>query len=225
MQTLKENKNLNDTKDISKYIDELIKELIKEKDEITIELTLKQLEKKFNVNYETLKERYDKYNEITKKNTKTSKQEVKIKEKSLLNKYGQATNNLLYYMAVAPSIIDKSEKKVIMILDDKKRRLFNELIYYYHKYNTIIIADFITYLNTKTDVADTFMDIINLNLKQKYTKEEIEDYIKCVNEYYQNKRIEKLNIELNTETDPMKQAKIAMEIMKIKGVNQSDRRN
>ncbi|MBQ6494652.1 MAG: DNA primase [Bacilli bacterium] len=218
MQTLKENKNLNDTKDISKYIDELIKELIKEKDEITIELTLKQLEKKFNVNYETLKERYDKYNEITKKNTKTSKQEVKIKEKSLLNKYGQATNNLLYYMAVAPSIIDKSEKKVIMILDDKKRRLFNELIYYYHKYNNIIIADFVTYLNTKTDVADTFMEILNLNLKKEYTEEEIEDYIKCINEEYQNKRIEKLNIELSTEKDPMKQAKISMEISKLKGV-------
>ena len=224
MQVLKEDKNLNDTKDISKYIDEILKELAKEKDEITIELNLKQLEKKFNIEYNTLKERLNKY--IT-KNKKETPSNVKVnnKPKNLINKYGQATNNLLYYMAVSPDIIDEVEKKVIMIIDDKKRRLFNELIYYYHKYNTIIIADFITYLNTKTDVADTFMDIINLNLKQKYTKEEIEDYIKCVNEYYQNKRIEKLNIELNTETDPMKQAKIAMEIMKIKGVNQSDRRN
>ena len=65
-------------------------------------------------------------------------------------------------MTKAPEIIDYVEKKVIMIIDDKKRRLFNELIYYYHKYNKIIIADFITYLNTKTDIADTFTEIITV---------------------------------------------------------------
>ena len=216
MQILKENKNLNDTKDISKYLDELIKELIKEKDEITIELTLKQLEKKFNINYDTLKKRYDKYKKDI---IKTEKNKSIVKENIKLDKYGQATNNLLYYMAVAPEIIDNAEKKVIMISNDKKRRLFNELIYYYHKYNKIVIADFITYLNTKTDVSDTFMEIINLRLKNEYTEEEIEDYIKCINEEYQNKRIEKLTIELSTETDPMKQAKISMEITKLKGVN------
>ena len=68
MQILKENKNLNNTKDVSQYLDELIKELIKEKDEITVELTLKQLEKKFNISYETLKERLNKYQKINKKN-------------------------------------------------------------------------------------------------------------------------------------------------------------
>ena len=225
MQVLKENKNLNDTLDISKYLDEIIKELSKEKDEFTIELTLKQLEKKFNINYNTLKERLKKYQNSIKSKEKISNPKVNNHNKHIQNKYGQATNNLLYYMTKAPEIIDYVEKKVIMIIDDKKRRLFNELIYYYHKYNKIIIADFITYLNTKTDIADTFTEIINLNLKENYTKEEINDYIKCVNEYYRNKRIEKLNIELTTETDPMKQAIISMEISKIKGVNQNDRGN
>ena len=220
MQVLKENKNLNNTKDISTYLDEIIKELLKEKDEFTIELTLKQLEKKFNIDYNTLKERLNKYQKKENKQNNNNKVKVNNKPKSQINKYGQATNNLLYYMAVAPNIIENAEKKVIMIMDDKKRRLFNELIYYYHKYNNIILADFITYLNTKTDIADIFMDILNLNLKKEYTEEEINDYIKCVNEYYINTRIEKLNIELSTETDPMKQAKISMEISKLKGVNQ-----
>ena len=64
-------------------------------------------------------------------------------------------------MTVSPhEIIDYAEKHVIMIMDSKKRRLFNELIYYYHKYGTIIIADLISYLNTKTDVYDVFNEII-----------------------------------------------------------------
>ena len=220
MQILKENKNLNNTKDVSQYLDELIKELIKEKDEITVELTLKQLEKKFNISYETLKERLNKYQKINKKNEQAKKTSIKPIVKEKPDKYGQATNNLLYYMAIAPEIIDKVEKKVIMIIDNNKRRLFNELIYYYHKYNNIIIADFVTYLTTKTTVAETFTEILNLNLKKNYTEEEINDYIKCVNEYYQNKRIEKLNIELSTETDPMKQATISMEISKLKRSDQ-----
>ena len=52
--------------------------------------------------------------------------------------------------------------------------------------------------------------------------EEINDYIKCVNDYYKITKVEKLKLELNTETDPMKQAKILTEIMKIRGVNNND---
>lgn len=220
MQILKENKNLNDTKEISTYLDEIIKELVKEKDSFTIELTLKQLEKRFNIEYKTLNERLNSYK---KKNLKKDNyKKVNNNDKLVLNKYGQATNNLLYYMTVSPKIIDEVTNKVIMIMDDKKRRLFNEIIYYYHKYGDIIIADFITYLNTKTDIYDVFEEIINMNLKKEYSKEEIEDYIKCVNEYYQIDKIEKLKLELNTETDPMKQANILMEIMKIRGVKNND---
>ena len=221
MNILKENKNLNEVSEVSSYLDELIKELLKEKDTFTVELTLKKLSSKFNIDYSTLKERYNNY----KKNviTKEKKDNLKVnKPTKVLDKYGQATNNLLYYMTVAPEIIDYAQNKVITIVDDKKRRLFNEIIYYYHKYGNIIIADFISYLNTKTDVYDTFLEIINMNLKKEYTNLEIEDYIKCVNEYYRESKIEKLKLELATIQDPMKQANILMEIMKIKGVNNND---
>lgn len=222
MQILKENKNLNDTKEISEYLNDLLKELVKEKDEFVVELTLKKLEGKFNIDYNTLLDRYKKYKSSVKSKEIPSNKIVNNNDKKILNKYGQATNNLLYYMTIHPNIIDYAEKKVIMIMDNKKRRLFNELIYYYHKYGDIVMADFTSYLNTKTDVADTFLEIINMNLKKEYTNEEINDYIKCINEYYEISKIEKLKLELNTETDPMKQANILSEIMKIRGVKNND---
>jgi len=147
---------------------------------------------------------------------------ITIKNNKIPNKYGQATNYLLYYMTISAPVIEKAETKVAMIIDNKKRRLFNELIYYYHKYGELIIADFITYLTTKTDVVDTFQEIINQNLKKEYTNEEIEDYIKCVNDYYKKNMIDKLKLDLNKETDPLKQANILKEIMKIRGVKTSD---
>ena len=136
--------------------------------------------------------------------------------------YGQATDNLLYYMIVSGDVIELAEANVIMIMDDKKRRLYNEIIYYYHKYGSLILANFITYLTTKTDVVDTFYEIYGIDLKKEYTKEEIEDYIKCINEYYRKNIIDKLKLDLKQETDPMKQANILNEIMKIRGVKTSD---
>ena len=225
MQVLGEEKNLNDAKDTSQYIDEIIKELAKEQDDILIELTLKKLANRFGMEYETLKIRLQKY--------KTTQTKVRINStimdnpivknvEKIPNKYGQATNNLLYYMIVSPDVIDYSENRVSMIMDNKKRRLFNEIIYYYHKYGELVIADFITYLTIKTDVADTFHEIINQNLKNTYTSEEIDDYIKCVNDYYKKSIIDKLKLDLSKEPDPMKQANILKEIMKIRGVKTSD---
>lgn len=221
MMILKDGKNLNNITDTSTYINDAIKELLKEKDDILVELTLKKLGREFQVDYNTLLKKYQ--NE--KKETNFNKKEtmnLEKKEQKLPNKYGQATNNLLYYMIMSGHIIEKCEKSVSMIIDDKKRRLFNEIIYYYHKYGELVIADFITYLETKTDVSDTFKNILSLNLKREYTEEEIEDYIKCVNDFYKKSLIDKLKNNLNQETNPIKQANLLKEIMKIRGVNTSD---
>ena len=59
-------------------------------------------------------------------------------------------------------------------------------------------------------------------MKREYTIEEIEDYIKCINEYHKKSIIDKLKLDLSREPDPMKQANILNEIMKIRGVKTSD---
>ena len=212
--------NLNDTKETSIYLDQIIHELLKEKDEILVELTLKKLATRFNMEYSTLNSRYLEYKKKSKISIVPSIQkEIRRKNNT---QYRQATDNLLYYMTKSPDVVLKAEDTVSMILDDKKRRLFNEIIAYYHKYGQLIVADFITYLETETNVADTFQDIFTLNLKSTYTKEEIEDYIKCINYYYKKNIIDKLNEDLKKETDPMKQASIIAEMMKIRGVKNND---
>lgn len=222
MQILGEEKNLNDTKETSQYLDQIILELLKESDDILVELTLKKLATRFQMEYSTLKERYWKYKSTKRQINKEKDLIDNQSSKKIPTKYGQATNNLLYYMIISPPVIEKAEKQVAMIMDDKKRRLFNEIISYYRKYGKIVLADFITYLTTKTDVSDTFNEIITLNLKKEYTNDEIDDYIKCVNEYYKKNIIDKLKLDLTKEPDPMKQANILKEIMKIRGVKTSD---
>ena len=51
-----------------------------------------------------------------------------------------------------------------------------------------------------------------------YSKEEINDYINLVNSCPKKMKIESLNKMLKEETDPLKQANILSDIMKLKGV-------
>ena len=61
-----------------------------------------------------------------------------------------------------------------------------------------------------------------MNLKKEYILEEIDDYIKCINKCHKDNIINQLKLDLKKESDPMKQANILSEIMKIRGVNTSD---
>ena len=143
---------------------------------------------------------------------------VKIKQDYDI--YINASRNLVYYMIKEPNIITSIETKVSYFPDDRIRLLTNEIIYYYHKYGIFNIADFISYIFEKEEIVKIFNEIINMDLKEKYFKEEITDYIKLINSYPVNKKTEELNKKLKEEQDPIKQANILMEILTLKGVKQ-----
>ena len=212
MQLLKKNKDLSNIKDISSYINSVIKELSSEKDDIVIELNLKKLSENFNVDYKMLKEKYD--NLI--KNKKTVINTV-IKPKKTYNKYGMAELYLIHYMLKDEKVIHMVEKSVGYFPTQNIRELSNEIIYYFHKYGIINVADFISYISDREEIAGTLKDILAMNIKEDFEIEEIEDYIFVINEYHKEVKIKDLNKKLIEEKDPLKQAKISEEIMKIRG--------
>ena len=222
MKILKANKDMTNTEDISKYIDETLKELTKLKDEIEIELNLRKLSDTYQIDYETLKNKLKIYQAKKEKETK----KVLITPKKKKNtKYNQAINNLIYYMLKDNNIIIEAEKKVVYIIDDTLRLLFNEIICFYHKYKTVIIADFFSYVSQNKEVLNVLEKISAMNLKEQYTKEEIADYIEVINAEVKKEKVKNLEQKLKKETDPMLQLKILNEIANIKGVNNNDRAN
>ena len=212
------NKNLTDLIDISKYIDESINELVNTNDTILVELTLKKMSAEFDIEYNTLKNKYDSVFKEKRKNNKSEVSEIKIKKK--YNIYDEASRNLIHYMTKDSSIIDLVEKEITYFPAETIRVLSNEIIYFYHKYGVFNIADFISYLSSKDEIIKEFNDILNMNLKDKYSREEIIDYIKVVNSYPVNKKTDELNKKLKEEKDPIKQANILAEILILKGVKQ-----
>ena len=211
MELLKKNKDFGNIKDVSSYINSVLKELINEKDDITIELNLKKLSDNFNIDYKTIK---NKYNNLV-KNKKEIKNE--IKPKKTYDKYRMAENYLIYYMIRDEKVLNMVENKVGYFPTKNIRELSNEIIYYFHKYGIINIADFISYISDRAEILKTFQDIIAMDIKDEFQIQEIEDYIFVINEYHKEMRINNLNKKLKEEKDPLKQAEISMEIMKIRG--------
>ena len=169
----------------------------------------------FDIDYDNLVNKYEKL-----KNDNNNKDSyVKVnKPKKVYNRYGQAECYLIYYMLKDGRVINMVEKRVGYFPDKNIRELSNEIIYYFHKYGIINVADFISYISDKEEILKTLKDIFALNIKDDFQEKEIEDYIFVVNEYHKEVKINDLNKKLKEEKDPLKQAKISLEIMKIRGV-------
>ena len=136
-----------------------------------------------------------------------------------------AENYLIYYMFKDNMVINMVENKVGYFPTKNIRELSNEIIYYFHKYGIINVADFISYISDREEILRTLRDIIAMGIKEDFQIEEIEDYIFVINEYHKEVRVNNLNKKLKEEKDPLKQAEISMEIMKIRGGSRNGIRN
>lgn len=215
MELLKKNKDFGNIKDISSYVNSALKELVYEKDDIVVELNLKKLATSFDIDYDNLVNKYEKL-----KNDNNNKDSyVKVnKPKKVYNRYGQAECYLIYYMLKDDRVINMVEKRIGYFPDKNIRKLSNEIIYYFHKYGIINVADFISYISSRNEILNTLKEILAMNIKEDFLIDEIEDYIFVINEYHKEVKINDLNKKLKEEKDPLKQAKISLEIMKIRGV-------
>ena len=215
MNLLKNNKNLTDLTDISKYIDESIKELTKLEDTILVELTLKKMSLEYNIDYNTLKNKYNNY--LQNKKVEVKSNEIVIK-KERLKQHEKAGYYLIYYMLSSSEVIKEVENKVIYFSEDLIRYLYNEIEYFYKKYGIISISSFISHISEKKELLDMLNKIISYVDKEEYTKEEINDYIEVINNYLKKEKVKDLEKELRQEIDPIKKAEILKKIMEVKGV-------
>ena len=211
---LKENVNFNKVSEKSDYINAVLKELAKSDDDIRIEIVLKDLEKEYNIGYNTLELQLEKYKK------KTSKKEVALTEVKKSNrrksKYEKALVSIIYYMLNNEWVIDEVKKAKLNILDNDYRITVTEIIYYYDTNGSINLADFYTYINDREDTKKVIDEVINNKLPEVIEKEVLYDYFEVIRDYCKKKEIDRLNDLISKEVDPLEQAKIADEIRKLR---------
>ena len=123
-------------------------------------------------------------------------------------------------MARNEEILNYVRDKVTYFPDTNIRLLVGEMYYYYDNYGVFNTADFLSYIHDKEEINNVFLEIINSDLPEIKVDEEVNDYIKVINEYLTKSKIEKLEVKLKEEINIMEKAKILDEIMKLKGVKQ-----
>jgi len=82
-----------------------------------------------------------------------------------------------------PEVIKIYNKRITYMPTSRYRFLAREISYFYKKYNYIDVADLISQLVNDEEMIATIGEIETLNLKENYTKDEINDYINAIFEY------------------------------------------
>lgn len=204
MNYLKEDKNLQNAEDEANYVNEVIKEIEKIKDDTLREITIQKLAAETNIDEKFIK------NKLEYKPVKRKKITIKT------NKYEIAQRNLIYYMLNYPKVIEKYNKQVTYIPSKDYRWLAREINQFYEDNGFIEIADFMDYTQCDTELLDTLKIVTNAKLSDEYTEDEIDDYIKTIQEYNINNETKRLQEELKKETDTNKKLLIAQKIVELK---------
>jgi len=207
-------KDFTNDDDITKYINEVLLEISKLDDEIKIDLILTKISKEFLISKDILVNKLSKYLKIEKS---TIKKDVKIvKKQAFTDKYHQAELKLLYYMLKSKEIIRMYEINISYLPTQQCRVLANEIIAYSNEYGNINIADFITYLGDKKELVNLIGELEIENIKDEYSMDEINDYIKTVREYSVKNEIKRLEQQIKNEIDVVKKAQHAESIRKLR---------
>ena len=212
---LKKGVNFKSSTELSNYVNLVLKEISNVSDEIKREIMLKNLANETNVWYNTLEK---KLNELL-ANQKDEDFKVFVTSKNVSkrkNKYEKTMQELIYYMLIKKEVITIVENSKVYFPIDSYRILAREISYFYEQYGYINIADFKTYIEDNKDLNDVFLEIISLDLDSNVSDITILEYLKVIKDYNVSLEIKRLEKLIMNEIDPLEQAKISNQIMKLK---------
>ena len=210
----KHHRDLQNSMDLANYVNDMIEEVSKVDDEVLRELTLQKVADDSGLTVDFLKEKL----EQKEKTIEVPALQPQAKEKTTkkISKTEQAERNLIFYMLRSADVIKMYQKKVAFMPTEEYRFLAREISFYYKTYREMNEADFLTSIADKPKLMATVGKIAALDLKDTYSIEEIDDYIKAIQQYNIQYEIDRMKLRLKEEVDPMKKAKYAEKIVELK---------
>ena len=212
LEYFKENLNLDDVSDLSKYIKLVLNDLKNEDDKILIEVTLKKLAKDYNLDYSNLASGIN----LDENTTKAAPKVETDENKNLIIKVDEAVANIILGMISNGKYIKLFIKQLGFLPEKWQRSIVNEIRYYYDQNKTINIADFITYLSDKIEMQNIIIDIVSKYGDLEITDELFDEYIKAEKKILLNKEIKEIKNKIKLEKDINKKLELGEELTKLK---------
>ena len=100
--------------------------------------------------------------------------------------------------------------------DTHMRMLALEILHFYKETGKVELADIISEINGREELTKSLNEIILLDLKETYTKEQIYDYFKVIREFNIEYEINRLKKQMKEETIPKEKAKLPQKIIELK---------
>ena len=207
---LRKNRNLNDSREVAKYVDDVLKQLNNIDDDILRELTLNKLSKDSDLDVDFLRSKLN-------LQPSTEKKVIKKEEKSLLTKYEKAEMYLVNYMMKSSEVIKLCMKRLSNLPTKRYRDIERLIVTYYKEYGYINEVDFLTYVLDKDEsYMDTIKFINRENIKENFTLDEINDYIDVILDYNIESERNRLNKLLKETDDQNKKLEIGKKLIELK---------
>ena len=207
--TFKQDKNLNNIDELNNYINSVIDELNKTDDDILKNITINKLSEDYKLDKDLLLSKLIKKEEPIK--------EIKIEKVKKIQKQNiKAVEEILYYMMNNVKYAKIFTKELNYIPDKLYFDIEKDIQAYIILNNTINLADFISYEvnNGKEKIINSIISAHNNDIDM--SEEEFKNYIKIVDKWIKESKINDLKIELKKVSDINRKKEIMDMITKIK---------
>lgn len=202
--------DMGDSSSKTLYAKKMINEIDNITDSVLKEITISKLANETELSTDFIKSQLK--NNIVKETTIIPEK----KEQNLL-KYEKAEMNLIYYMLKDSKVILQYDARKIYLPTEKYRFLVREICAYYQKYGNINIADFLTFIGENTEMVKVMGSITALDLRDEYSKDEIEDYMNAINDYNKEEEIKNLKQKMKNSIDYNEKLELAKKIAILNG--------
>lgn len=206
---MRQNKDLTNIEELSKYINEVINNLNSVDDDVLKEVTLGKISKDYGVSLSFLKDKIK-----SKPIIKTVKKADKPRKR--ISAYEIAAEKILYFMMNDVKYIKMYNSKLGYFDELKYRELASEIVYYYEKHKDITLADFISYASQKESLNDLVTSIVGKCNEEELNETAMEQYIEAAEKSMIHNEIKKLKEELKRELDINKKIEITTRITELK---------
>lgn len=213
MNTLKQNKNLDNVEDLTDYINDVLKTLVNS-DEILREVTLTKLSTEYNLSIDILKDKLKQLSPEKKLPPKMVEERIPQVEKK--DAYKISCEKILYMMMNGVEYVREYQHKLGFFSEQIYRNIANEIVYYVESNGNINEADFISYISTKDDIKEKTMEIVKEAINDEVSLESMDDYLTAISKIMTKQKISKLKNDLKNELDVDKKMKITMQIAELK---------
>ncbi|TSB46748.1 DNA primase [Alkalicoccobacillus porphyridii] len=224
MKYLRQEKNLRDEGERMSYIEEVLEELAALPRAIERDYYLRQLADEFSLSLDVLKqEQYRMYRETktihpAKEATQVSNvsERRQVRQKRLLPAYQNAERILLVLMMENEDLAWRIQEQLGSAFNvDEHQALFAYLLAYYGKGNEANPKEFLQSIEDASLVR-LASELSTMTVNVECSEEELEDYIKLIQDYPKRVEIQQKQAELKLEHDPITQARLLIEIQHLK---------